>query len=73
MAGNVLVARTVLGRPIYTVGSNERAAYLAVVNTVRVKTAAYVSNGIVVGFAGVLLVSRLGAGIPNAGLQLSWT
>jgi ribose/xylose/arabinose/galactoside ABC-type transport system permease subunit len=38
------------------------------VRTARVKFAAYLLNGMLGGFAGVMLASRLGAGIPNAGL-----
>ncbi len=67
--GMVLLGRTVFGRHIYAVGGNERAAYLSGVNTSRVKIAVYVLNGLLGGFGGVLLASRLGAGIPNAGLQ----
>jgi ribose/xylose/arabinose/galactoside ABC-type transport system permease subunit len=64
----VVLTRTVFGRHIYAVGGNERATYLAGVNTRRVKTAVYALNGLLGGFAGVMLASRLGAGIPNAGL-----
>ncbi len=67
-AGVLLLNSTVFGRHIYAVGGNERAAWLAGVRTARVKMAAYVLNGLLGGFAGVMLASRLGAGIPNAGL-----
>lgn len=67
-AGAVMLNSTVFGRHIYAVGGNERAAWLAGVRTARVKVAAYVLNGLLGGFAGVMLASRLGAGIPNAGL-----
>lgn len=66
--GSVMLNSTVFGRHIYAVGGNERAAWLAGVRTGRVKIATYVLNGVLGGFAGVLLASRLGAGIPNAGL-----
>jgi ribose/xylose/arabinose/galactoside ABC-type transport system permease subunit len=67
-AGAVVLSSTVFGRHIYAVGGNERAAWLAGVRTARVKFAAYLLNGMLGGFAGVMLASRLGAGIPNAGL-----
>ncbi len=67
-AGGVMLTSTVFGRHIYAAGGNERAAWLAGVRTARVKTAAYILNGVLGGFAGVMLASRLGAGIPNAGL-----
>ena len=66
--GAVIFSSTVFGRHIYAVGGNERAAWLAGVRTARVKFAAYLLNGMLGGFAGVMLASRLGAGIPNAGL-----
>lgn len=66
--GGVMLNSTVFGRHVYAVGGNERAAWLAGVRTARVKMAAYVLNGLLGGFAGVMLASRLGAGIPNAGL-----
>jgi ribose/xylose/arabinose/galactoside ABC-type transport system permease subunit len=65
----VLLSRTVFGRRIYAVGGNERATYLAGVNPARIKMAVYTLNGALGGFAGAMLASRLGAGIPNAGLQ----
>ncbi len=64
----VMLSRTVFGRHVYAVGGNERATFLAGVKTARVKTAVYALNGLLGGFAGVMLASRLGAGIPNAGL-----
>ncbi len=35
----------------------------------RIKLAVYVLNGFLVGLAGATLASRLGAGVPNSGLQ----
>ncbi len=67
-AGAFVLNSTVFGRHLYAVGGNERAAWLAGVRTARVKMAAYILNGLLGGFAGVMLASRLGAGIPNAGL-----
>ena len=67
-AGSVMLNLTVFGRHIYAVGGNERAAWLAGVRTARVKMATYILNGLLGGFAGVLLASRLGAGVANAGL-----
>ncbi|MCV5397519.1 ribose ABC transporter permease, partial [Escherichia coli] len=45
------------------------AAYLAGINTRGVELAVYALNGVLVGLAGAVLASRLGAGVPNAGLQ----
>ena len=68
-AGWFVLARMTFGRYIYALGGNPEATYLAGVNTKRVTLLVYVLNGLLVGLAGVVLASRLGAGVPNAGLQ----
>jgi ribose/xylose/arabinose/galactoside ABC-type transport system permease subunit len=67
--GWFVLKRMTLGRYIYAVGGNREAAYLAGVNTKGVTLLVYVLNGLLVGLAGLVLASRLGAGVPNAGLQ----
>src|SRR5215204_6421040 len=58
-----------LGRYIYAVGGNREAAFLAGVSIKRTTLLVYIFNGLLVGLAGLVLASRLGAGVPNAGLQ----
>ena len=65
----MLLTRTVFGRYIYALGGNPRAAFHAGVNTKLFTFLPYVLNGLLVGLAGLVLASRLGAGVPNAGLQ----
>jgi ribose/xylose/arabinose/galactoside ABC-type transport system permease subunit len=67
--GWFVLARTPFGRHVYAVGGNETAAWLAGVDTRRVRMLVYCLNGLLVGLAGATLASRLGAGVPNAGLQ----
>jgi len=67
--GWFLLRHTVVGRHVYAVGGNREAAFLAGVNTKRVTALTYVLNGVLVGLAGFVLASRLGAGVPNAGVQ----
>ena len=73
IAGGVTVAvwflltRTVFGRYIYAVGSNPESARLAGVPVAMVTVAVYAISGLLAGLGGVLLTSRLGAGIPTAG------
>ncbi len=67
--GWFVLARTVWGRWVYAAGGNEEAAWLAGVRTRRVIAWVYIANGILAGFAGAVLAGRLGAGVPNAGLQ----
>lgn len=67
--GWFILRHTRFGRYVYAIGGNSEAAFLAGVNVQSVKTWVYILNGALVGFAGVTLASRLGAGVANAGLQ----
>jgi ribose/xylose/arabinose/galactoside ABC-type transport system permease subunit len=69
VGGWFLLRRTVIGRYIYAVGGNPRATFFAGVNIRRVFVLTYVLNGLLVGLAGFVLASRLGAGVPNSGIQ----
>jgi len=60
---------TTFGRYVYAVGGNREAAFLAGVKTKSVTFRVYVLNGFLVGLAAIALASRLGAGVPNSGLQ----
>ena len=57
----VIAKRTALGRHIYAVGSNERAANLSAVNVKRVKIYAFMLSGAIVAFAALVEASRLGS------------
>ena len=67
--GWFVLTRTTWGRWVYAVGGNEQAAWLAGVPTRTVIASVYLVNGALVGLAGIVMASRLGAGVPNAGLQ----
>ena len=67
VAASFLLRRTVFGRYIYAVGSNPESARLAGVPVRTVITAVYAISGLLAGLGGILLASRLGAGIPTAG------
>jgi ribose transport system permease protein len=62
-----MLTRTVFGRYIYAVGSNPESARLAGVPVAMVTVSVYAISGLLAGLGGVLLTSRLGAGIPTAG------
>jgi ribose transport system permease protein len=62
-----VLTKTVFGRYIYAVGSNPESARLAGVPVTAVTIAVYAISGLLAGLGGVLLTSRLGAGIPTAG------
>ena len=60
--------RTVFGRQIIAVGSNEKAAKLSGVNVGRVKMLAYTLTGLLVSIAAIIQVSRIGSmDFANAG------
>jgi ribose transport system permease protein len=62
-----VLRRTVFGRYIYAVGSNPESARLAGVPVTRVLVAVYAIAGLLAAVGGVLLASRLNAGIPTGG------
>jgi len=63
-----LMNQTRYGRSVYAVGGNEEAARAAGIAVERVKYQAFLVNGALVGIAGVLFMSRVNAGLPNAGV-----
>lgn len=68
-AGWFVLKRMAFGRYIYAVGGNPKATYFAGISVKSVTMWVYIMNGLLVGLAGLVLASRLGAGVPNAGLQ----
>lgn len=63
-----LMTQTRFGRSVYAVGGNQQAARAAGIPVERVKYQAFIMNGLLVGFAGVLFMARVNAGLPNAGV-----
>ncbi len=68
----LILERTVFGRSVVAVGSNEEAARLSGINPNRVRAWVFTVGGIFFGFAGLMLFSRLTVGDPttSAGLEL---
>lgn len=65
---SALVLRyTRFGRHVFATGSAEEAAYLAGIPTNRTKLLVFMINSTLVAFAGLVLMSRIGAGDPRAG------
>lgn len=56
---------TKFGRSLYAIGGNEEAAIASGINVIRSKYTAFIINGILVGIAGILYMSRVNAGLPN--------
>src|SRR6185436_11371433 len=66
----VVLAKTIIGRYAYSIGSNEAATALSGVNVVKWKLTIYTMAGLFVGFAGVLAASRLSSAQPVGGMGL---
>ncbi|RHR20443.1 ABC transporter permease [Clostridium sp. AF19-22AC] len=63
----IVLGFTLFGRYLYAVGGNEECAVACGINVTRVKTLAYTICGLLAGFAGIVLCSRLNAASPNTG------
>lgn len=59
--------RTIVGRHIYALGGNEKAARLSGVKTDMVKFWVYVNMGVLSAIAGLIVAGRLNAATPKAG------
>ncbi len=55
------------GKRLFATGGNREAAYLAGINTDRVRASAYIWCGAMAGVAGVMLAARLQSGQPTSG------
>lgn len=58
-----------LGRALYAIGGNEEAAVASGINVNKSKIYVFIINGIFVGFAGVLFMSRNNVGLPNGAVS----
>lgn len=62
-----ILSHTQLGRSVYAIGNNPRAAYLAGISVNRRKLMFFAINGLFIGVASMLLLSRVGAAQPSTG------
>ena len=60
-----ILRHTRFGRSLFAIGGNEEAANASGINVNRNKVYAFVVNGVLVGIAGVLFMSRVNSGLPN--------
>ncbi len=67
--GVFLVRKTRIGRYIYAVGGNEKAARLSGLNITRIKNFVYVVTGALSAVGGIIVTSRLDSAQPNAGVM----
>jgi ribose transport system permease protein len=66
-AAQVLLGRTVFGRYLVAVGTNEEATRLAGIDTRKVKLAVFMLSGLAAAAASVIHCARLASADPNAG------
>ena len=67
IVAQVVLTRTVFGRYLVAIGTNEEAVRLAGVDSAPVKVRVFVLSGLAAGLAAVFNTARLGAADPNAG------
>ncbi len=64
----VLERKSILGKYSVAIGGNRTAAVLSGINSNGIVMMLYVLAGLLAGFAGILMASRLGVGDPNIGI-----
>lgn len=69
IANCVILNKTRLGRYVYAVGGNEDAAQASGINVKKIKVVIYILAGMFTGIAGIMLMSRMNVGQPNAGVN----
>lgn len=60
-----ILRHTRFGRSLYAIGGNEEASVASGINVNAAKYKAFMLNGVLVGIAGVLFMSRVNQGLPN--------
>ncbi len=65
--GQLLLSKSMFGRHLVALGSNEQAAYLSGIRTARVKAVVYVLSGVLCALAALVITARMASANPNAG------
>jgi putative multiple sugar transport system permease protein len=63
-----VTSRTTIGRRIYAMGGNEKAAKLSGIKTERLSFYAFINMGVLAALAGLVFAARLNTATPKAGL-----
>jgi putative multiple sugar transport system permease protein len=63
-----VTTRSTIGRRIYAMGGNEKAAKLSGINTERLTFYAFVNMGVLAALAGMIIAARLNSATPKAGV-----
>lgn len=62
-----ITSKTTVGRHLYAIGGNEKAAQLSGINTNKVYFLAYANMGLLTAVAGMVTIARLSSASPTAG------
>ncbi|WP_439895994.1 ABC transporter permease subunit, partial [Bacillus licheniformis] len=62
-----VMKKTVIGRRIYAIGGNEKAAELSGIKTKRLTFMVFVNMGVLAALSGLIFAARLNAATPKAG------
>lgn len=65
-----VTSNTVIGRRVYAMGGNEKAASLSGINTKRLTFLAFTNMGVMAAAAGLVFAARLNTATPKAGFAL---
>ncbi len=65
-----VTTRSTIGRRIYALGGNEKAAKLSGINTERLTFYAFVNMGVLAALAGMIIAARLNSATPKAGVGI---
>ncbi|RZJ02262.1 MAG: sugar ABC transporter permease, partial [Haliea sp.] len=68
LAFDFVTTRTTIGRRVYALGGNEKAARLSGIKTERLTFYAFVNMGVLAALAGLVFAARLNTATPKAGL-----
>lgn len=63
-----ITSKTTVGRRIYALGGNEKAARLSGINTERLTFYTFINMGVLAALAGLIFAARLNTATPKAGL-----
>jgi putative multiple sugar transport system permease protein len=63
-----ITTRSTIGRRIYAMGGNEKAAKLSGINTERLTFFTFVNMGVLAALAGMIIAARLNSATPKAGV-----
>ncbi|OLP54328.1 ABC transporter permease [Rhizobium rhizosphaerae] len=63
-----VTTRSTVGRRVYAMGGNEKAAKLSGINTERLTFYAFVNMGVLAALAGMIIAARLNSATPKAGV-----